>query len=75
MVETVSASVTVLDGMMADVAHTHSVEEKITAAIKNTIDFGRIQCSGCSLHHQETVMHRVLPEYLFLSGAREEMGH
>jgi len=30
----------VLEGMMAEVAHTYSVEEKITAAIKNTIDFG-----------------------------------
>ena len=55
LVETVSASVSVLDGMMADVAHTHSVEEKITAAIKNTVDFGWIQSSGCSLHHQEIV--------------------
>jgi len=55
MVATVSTSVTVLDGMMADVAHTHSVEEEITAAIKNTIDFGWIQSSGCLLHHQEMV--------------------
>ena len=54
LLETVSASVTVLDGMMAEVAHTYSVEEKITAAIKNTVDFGWIQ-SGCSLHHQEIV--------------------
>ena len=37
MVETVSASVTVLNGRMADVAHTHSVEEKTTAAVKNTL--------------------------------------
>jgi hypothetical protein len=34
LVETVSASVTLLDGMMAEVAHTYSVEEKITAVIK-----------------------------------------
>jgi hypothetical protein len=40
---------------MADVALTHSFEEKITAAIKNTVDFGWIRCSGCSLHHQEIV--------------------
>ena len=53
--ETVSASVTLLDGMMTDVAHTHLVEEKITAAIKNTIDFGWIHSSGYLLHHQETV--------------------
>ena len=40
---------------MAEVAHTHSVEEKITAAIKNTVDFGWIQSSGCLLHHQEII--------------------
>jgi hypothetical protein len=55
LVETVSASVTLLDGMMVEVAHTYSVEEKITAAIKNTVDVGWIQSSGCSLHHQEIV--------------------
>ena len=54
LVEMVSASVTVLDGMMAEVAHTYSVEEKITAAIMNTIYFGWIQSSR-SLHHQEIV--------------------
>ena len=53
LVETVSACVTVLEGMMAEVANTYSVEEKISAAIKNTVDFGWIQFSGCPLHHQE----------------------
>ena len=53
--ETVEASVTLLEGMMAEVAHTYSVGEKITAAIKNTVDFGWIQSSGCLLHHQEIV--------------------
>jgi hypothetical protein len=51
LVETVSASVTVLDGMTAEVAHTYSVEEKITAAV----DFGWIQSSGCLLHQHEIV--------------------
>jgi len=55
LVETVNASVTVWVGMMADFAYTHSVEKKITAAIKNTIDFGLIQSSGCLLHCQEIV--------------------
>jgi hypothetical protein len=55
LVETVSASVTLLERMMAKVAHTYSVGEKSTAAIKNTLDFGWIQSSGCSLHHQEIV--------------------
>jgi hypothetical protein len=41
--------------MTAEAAHTYSVEEKITVAIKNTVDFGWIQSSGCSLHHLEIV--------------------
>jgi hypothetical protein len=28
-----------MDGMRAEVAHTYSVEEKITAAINNIVDF------------------------------------
>jgi hypothetical protein len=41
--------------MMAEVAQTHSVEEKIITAIKNMTDFGWIWSSGCLLHHQELV--------------------
>jgi len=55
LVETVIARVTVLEGMMAEVAHTYSAKGKTTAAIKNTVDFGRIQSSGCLLQHQEIV--------------------
>ena len=55
LVETVSASVTLLECMMAEVAHTYSVGEKSTAAIKNTVDCGWIQSSDCSLHHQVVV--------------------
>ena len=40
---------------MVEVAHTYSIEDKIAAAIKNIVDFGWIQTSGCSLHHQEIV--------------------
>jgi hypothetical protein len=36
-------------------AHMHSVEEKMTVAIKETIDFGWIRSSGCSLHGQRIV--------------------
>ena len=39
--------------MMAEVAQTLSVEEKIITAIKNTVDFGWIWSSGCLLHHEE----------------------
>jgi len=45
----------VLDGMVAKVAYTCSVEKRITAAIKNTADFGLIQSSVSSLHHQEVL--------------------
>jgi len=41
--------------VICTLAHTYSVEEKITAAIKTTVDFGWIQSSGCLLHHQEIV--------------------
>jgi hypothetical protein len=39
--------------MMAKVAHMGSVEEKMTVAIKETVDFGWIGSSGCSLHSQK----------------------
>jgi hypothetical protein len=52
-VETVNASVTVLERMMAEAAHTDSVEERITAEIKKTVDFGWIRCDCCLLHHQD----------------------
>jgi hypothetical protein len=53
LIETVNVPVTMLDGIMAEAAHTHSVEEKITVAKKKTVDFGWILSSGCSLHHRE----------------------
>ena len=40
---------------MAKVAHMGSVEEKMTVAIKATVDFGWIGSSGCSLHSQKIV--------------------
>jgi hypothetical protein len=39
MVETVGTSVTLLETMMAEVAHLNSVEQYITTAIKNSVDF------------------------------------
>jgi hypothetical protein len=40
LVETVVTAVTLMKSMMAEVAHLSSVEQHITAAIKNSIDFG-----------------------------------
>jgi hypothetical protein len=50
LVETVGAAVNLMESMMA---HLNSVEQYITAAIKNSTDFEWIRCTGCSLHHQQ----------------------
>jgi hypothetical protein len=39
LVETVGASISVLESVMTEAAHMGSVEEKVTVAIKETIDF------------------------------------
>jgi hypothetical protein len=55
LVDTAGTSVTVMESVMAEVAHLNLVEQHITAAIKNTIDFEWIRCTGCSLDHQRIV--------------------
>lgn len=55
LVETVGTSVTLLEDMMADVAHLSSVEQHVTAAIESKVDFDWIRSAGCSLHYQELV--------------------
>jgi hypothetical protein len=55
LVETVGTSVTLLENMMAEVAHLSSVEQRVTAAIKNCVDFDWIRSTGCSLHYQVLV--------------------
>jgi hypothetical protein len=55
LVETVGAAVTLMESVMVEVAHLNSVEQHITAAIKNSIDFEWIRCPGCSLHHQQII--------------------
>jgi hypothetical protein len=42
LVETVGASISLLESKMAKVDHMGSVEEKMTVAIKETVDFGWI---------------------------------
>jgi hypothetical protein len=39
LVETIGATVTVMESMMAEMTYLNSVEQQITAAIKNSIDF------------------------------------
>jgi hypothetical protein len=55
LVETVGTSVTLLEYMMAEVAHLSSVKQCITVAIKNSVNFDWIRSTGCSLHYQGLV--------------------
>ena len=54
LVWTVGTAVTVLEGMISEVAHTDAVESCITNAIKESISFDWITLTGCPLHHQRT---------------------
>jgi hypothetical protein len=55
LVETAGAAVTLMKSTMTEVGHLNSVEQHITAAIKNSIYFEWIMCAGCSLHHQQII--------------------
>jgi hypothetical protein len=55
LVKTLGTAITLMESLMAEVAHLSSVEQHMTAAIKNTIYFEWIRCVGCSLHHQQVV--------------------
>jgi hypothetical protein len=56
LVEPVGTVVTLMKSMMAEVVHFSSVEQHITAAIKNSIDFfKRIRFTCYSLHQQQIV--------------------
>jgi hypothetical protein len=44
-----------MESVVVEVAHLNSVGQHFTAAIKNSNDFERIRCTGCSLHHQRIV--------------------
>jgi hypothetical protein len=55
LVETLGAAVILMKSMMTEVAHLNSVEQHITAAIKNSIDFEWNRCTGCLLHHQQII--------------------
>lgn len=52
MVETVGTAVTVLEGMILEVAHFDTVESCITGAIKESVNFDWIRLTGCPPHHQ-----------------------
>jgi hypothetical protein len=46
LVETVGTAVTLMECMMAELSHLNSVKQHITAAIKDSIDFEWIRCTG-----------------------------
>ena len=52
LVESVGSAVTVLEGMISEVAHLQTVELRITDAIKESVNFNWIRLTGCSLHYQ-----------------------
>ena len=55
LVDTVGSSIYLLESKMAKVAHMGSVEERMTVAIKEILDFEWTGSSGCSLHSQKIV--------------------
>jgi hypothetical protein len=58
LVETVGTAVTLMECMMAEMAHLSSVEQHITAAIKNSIDFEWMWCKRANRLKSEMVRQR-----------------
>jgi hypothetical protein len=52
LVESVSIAVTVLEGVMSEVAHLQTVKVRIADAIKKSVNFNWIRLTACSLHYQ-----------------------
>jgi hypothetical protein len=52
LVETVGTAVTVLEGMISEVAHLDTVKSCTTGAIEESVNFDWIRLTGCPLHHQ-----------------------
>jgi len=52
LVVTVGTTVTILEGMILEVAHLDTVKRCITSAIKESVSFEWIRLTGCPLHHQ-----------------------
>jgi hypothetical protein len=52
LVESVGTAVTILEGMISEVAHLQIVELRITDAIKTSVSFNCIRLTGCSLYYQ-----------------------
>jgi hypothetical protein len=55
LVETLGSCITFLQNMMAKVAHLSSVKQRITAAVKKSVDSDWMRSTACSLHYQGLV--------------------
>jgi len=52
LIETVGTAVTILEGMILEVAYLDTVKSCITSAIKKIVSFDWIRLTGCPLNHQ-----------------------
>lgn len=52
LVETVGIAVTILEGMISEVAHLHTVKCCITGAIKESVSFDCVRLTGSPVQHQ-----------------------
>jgi hypothetical protein len=64
LIEAVGAAVTLMESMMTEVGHLNSVEQHITAVIKNSNDFECIWYTGCSLHHLDGIVRDLMRIYI-----------
>ena len=72
MVETVGTAVTVLEGMILEVAHLDTVESCITATFNESVNFDWIRMTGCPLHHQRIEDEIVMSQEFKFLGPKEE---
>jgi len=54
LVETVGTAVTILEGMISEVAQLDTVKSSITSVIKESFSFDWIRLTGCPLNRQRT---------------------
>ena len=54
LVENVGTAVTILEGLIMEVAHLDTVKSCIASAFKESVSFDWIKLTGCHLHHQRT---------------------
>jgi len=75
LVENVGIAVTILEGMILEVAYFDTVKSCITSATKENVSFDWIRLTGCPLNclRIEDEIVRVSQKYQFLGGASRRM--